>query len=473
MKITQILYLLLLVLAVYWIVTSTHLLETSNEGFEDMLQTPDSEPVIPKGLTQAKIDSPAEPNPSIPGELPFGPYAQTASVGSYQYQDPAQLPANLEQMRKLFEDLRSFLVFEGVSLNDSSDPTVQLPLTQLRADSRKLEQEIATLNNNPGIQSQITQQGLADIDGALIFLQKKVRLFTTSGVISEGFHNPEKTRATKLDVDNFRVKIYAAILKLSASGTVDPVVQARIKNLQAMYTKVSDILIKVNDGSMNVNDIPLYKEDIQNILPNLAKPANELTNPFGQNSGKVLSPIEKQLASLVGEENAPSVFNSLRDKGSFRINFELGYNNSQYKRKYELDQNGLMKDSNQIYPHSVNNESNSSSESNSSNKINEKVQMNLPFDSTTPGMDDRHSSKNPSRFDWKERAQTICEQVKRRGLNPEDFGCIPKGSLMSPAYSWRGHSKMICGRLGATMDPDLPIVCGCPPQGWKGWTLSV
>jgi hypothetical protein len=101
--------------------------------------------------------------------------------------------------------------------------------------------------------------------------------------------------------------------------------------------------------------------------------------------------------------------------------------------------------------------------------------VNLPFDSSTPGMDDRSASNNKnkaSNFDWKKRAASICEQVRLRGLEPEDFGCIAKDSLMSPAYSWRGHSKMICGRLAATMDPGLPVTCGCPPSNWKGWTLS-
>ena len=110
------------------------------------------------------------------------------------------------------------------------------------------------------------------------------------------------------------------------------------------------------------------------------------------------------------------------------------------------------------------------------------IKMDLPFDTKLPGMDDRasmsptDSSSNKSqvgRFDWNKRANFICEQVKARGMNPEDFGCIAPNSLMSPAYSWRGHTKMICGRLQATMDPGLPVSCGCPPANWKGWTLSV
>ena len=175
MKATQILYLVLILGIVYWIVTSTHLLDSLSEGFEDVKKSV-SEPIIPKGLVSTKLDTEAMPNPSILGALPFGPYGQMASVGSFQYQDPSVLPVELTQMKKINEDIRSFLVFEAVGISNSSDPTVQLPLTQLRADSQRLEQEITTLDNNPGIQSQLTQKDLANIEGSLMFLQRKVRL---------------------------------------------------------------------------------------------------------------------------------------------------------------------------------------------------------------------------------------------------------------------------------------------------------
>lgn len=479
MKATQILYLVLVLAIVYWIATSTHLLDSFSEGFTSPKLT--SEPIIPKGLPETKMDTQAMPNPSIPGELPFGPYAQMASVGSFQYQDPAMLPVELSQMKKVNEDLKSFLAFEAVNISGSSDPTVQLPLTQLRADSRKLQQEISTLDKNPGVQSQMTQQDLADIEGALMFLQKKVRLFETSGVVSdgvEGFKNPtkvknvEKTKATKADLELLQTKTYAAILTLSASGTVDPVVQARIKRLQAMYTALSEMVTKLNKGQWTEKDIPVYKEDIKEVLPNLAKPQKNVKDVFSQTSGKKLNPIEQQISTLVGVENAQDVFKNLKDKGMFKISVDLGYNvggsesakkdkmrSPTYKHEMDLQRDGSMKAS-----QSINRPSKE-----------EGTQMNLPFDSVTPGMDDRHAMKHSeaSRFDWKKRAATICEQVKLRGLDPLDFGCIPKDSLTSPAYSWRGHAKMVCGRLGTTPDPDLPIACGCPPQKWKGWTLSV
>jgi len=518
MKPTQILYLVLILALIVWVLNSTHLLDSVKDGFEDLLTSPISEPVVPKGLIPTKTDTEAMPNPGIQGPLPFGPYAQMASVGSFRYQDPANMPAETKQMKKINEDLKAFLVFEGVQLADSSDPTVQLPLTQLRADSRKLEEEVSVLDKNPGIQSQLTQQSLAEIEAGLIFLQKKVRLFETSGVVSsesEGFQNPsknsskntiakpiknatdavkvignavaagdrrspmakkgEKTKATKQDLQLLQTKTYGAILTLSASGTVDPVVQARIKRLQDMYTALSDMITKLNKGQWTENDIPVFKEDIQEVLPNLAKPQKDVKDVFSQGNGKKLNPIEQQLSGLVGVDNAQDVFKNLKERGMFRISMDLGYNvtSPSLKRDLTLQNDGSMKTSTGINPH-LSSRQDKGHHINDGHGHGKGMRMDTAFDSRSMGMDDRNRIKQnkPSAFDWKKRARTICEQVKLRGLDPLDFGCIAKDSLMSPAYSWRGHSKMICGRLATTMDPDLPNVCGCPPSGWKGWSSS-
>lgn len=502
MKSTTILYLVLLFGILAWLLNSSQILDSKMEGYENI-----SEPKIPKGLTPTVTDTEAMPNPNIPNQLPFGPYAQMASVGSFQYQDPSTMSAELTQMKKINEDLRSFLAFEGVHLTNSSDPTVSLPLTQLRADSRKLQDEISVLDKNPGVQSQLTQQTLADIEGSLVFLQKKVRLFETSGVVSdnsEGFRNmhnkntkhdtkatgkaskeenkasettkkDEKTKATKKDLQELQTKAYAAILKLSASGTTDPVVQARIKRLQKMYSDLDDMIKKLNKGQWTEKDIPVFKEDINEILPNLDQPSKEIKDVFSQTSGKKLNRIEKQLAYLVGVENAQDVFNELKKNGSFRVSMDLGYHTKDEKEKYKKNNNkiSLQKDysinDDGMHPHVSNKGMNSRSQMENNN-----LDMDTAFDSHSLGMDDNaianSKSSEASHFDWKKRATTICEQVKLRGLDPLDFGCLPKDSLMSPAYSWRGYTKMVCGRLGTTMDPDLPVVCGCPPQRWKGWS---
>lgn len=462
------------------IVTSTHLLDIVQvDGFKDspVPVNSESEPRIAKTVEPTRLSMQAMPNSSSPASLPYGPYLQQAAIGSYQYQDPAQLPAELKQMKQLYEDIRSFLVFEGVSVSDSSDPTVQLPLTQLRADSSKLQQEISVLQNNSGIQSTLTQQNLADIQEALTFLQRKVRLFQTSGVISggvEGFTNGNasptpKTIASEQDLKDLQGKIYAAILVLTSSGTTDPVVMARVGRLQEMYSLVSDLVNKLDNGILKPTDIPVYKEDINTILPNLPNPQMPVMDIFSQSSGNApLSPLHQQIAGLVGKDNAETVFKNIQDKGMFRVNVELGYNVHGSKKPI-MYSNTIDLGSNPKNHIASTNPIVNTDTSNDSPMTN--LQTDSPFDTTMPGVEDT-SVKMIGGLDWKQRGQSICEQIRLRGLDPLDFGCIANGSVMSPAYSWRGHTKMVCGRLAATMDPGLPVSCGCPPPNWVGWTTS-
>ena len=378
-------------------------------------------------------------------------------------------------MKHLYEDLRGFLVFEGPSIFTSSDPTVQLPLTQLRADSRKLEQEISVLSNNPGIQSSLTQQTVADIQGSLSFLQRKVRLFQTAGVVNstEGFEDGSeenvKTRATKGDLQNLHSKIYAAILILASSGTTDPTVQARIKKLQEMYGAISDMINKLDNGTWTSMDIPVYKEDINAILPKLGDPTKTVSDIFNQSSGGKLSLVEQQLATLVGEDNAKSVFNNFKDNGMFRVNVELGYNKMNYNNSVDLLTSDSSGSTSTSTSSSISDPADdNTSSSNYSSYGDSSMGTDGPYDSTMTGAEQNNSKLGG--LDWKARADSICEQVRLRGLDPRDFGCISAGSLLSPAYSWRGHTKMICGRLGTTMDPNLPVVSGCPPASWPGWS---
>jgi len=466
MKTTQILYLLIFVGIIVWIVRGKHLDE---EGFETLLPVnSESEPTIAKGLEPTRLSVKAMPNSSTPGTLPFGPYGQMASVGSYQYQDPAKLPSTLEQMKQLYEDIRRFLVFEGATVASSSDPTVQLPLTQLRADNKRLEQEISVLKSNPGIQSSLTQENVTDIEGALTFLQRRVRLFQTSGLLSssssnkmEGFENPSrgKTRATQDDLLLLQAKLYAAILSLSTSGTIDPIVQARIKKLQDMYTTITDMINKLNNGVWKPTDVPVFQEDINSILPSLDKTDTIIKDIFQPTNGSSSS-IQDTLIGIFGKDGAKSLASNFKNNGSLRVNVELGYNANLSKSKSNSNSNSS--NDRIVYSKDMDLVSDTDGSSSSSS-----MKMDQAFDTTMSGAEENNSKLGG--LDWKNRAASICEQVRLRGLDPQDFGCMAPDSIMSPAYSWRGYAKMVCGRLGATMDPNLPVVCGCPPQGWKGW----
>ena len=485
MKAVQVIYLFAFLGIIVYIIKSTHLLE----GFQDSEPASPllgkSDPLIPQGLKQDNLDTPVKPNPDQPGSIPFGPYGQSASVGSYQFKDPAQIPAAAKQIKQLHEDVKTFLVFEGVSISNSSDPNVSLPLTQLSADLERLQQELSVTERNPGVESTLTQQDLANIQGGLTFLQRKVRLFQTAGVISdsdgkEGFMGAppptSKLRATKAELQILSTKITAAILILSASGTTDIVVKARITNLQKMYSDISEMIRKLNNGIWTQQDVPVFSEDIKKIIPNLANVNSKLPDiNKASDAGYKLNPLEKQIAGLVGEENAKEVFNKLKDRGMFRVTLDMGYNipgsgaNSQNTVNIKKDI-GIKKDGSFGLMDG------------DSIKASPSLSVDGPYDSTMSGADDRAAAaslannmagkpNNPSHLDWKARANGICKQIKARGMDPLDFGCIPEGSKLSPAYSWRGHTKMVCGRLASTMDPSLPQTCGCPPPNWKGWTL--
>jgi hypothetical protein len=484
MKTTQILYLLLLVVAIVWAVNSTHLLDLKiNEGFSSGSDS-GPVPVMPAEPNKPKVISPIDlkttylPDPRLAGQLPYGPYAQQASVGSYPYKDPSLLSANPQQMKMLFEDIRGFLAFQGAEVANSSDPTVALPLTQLRSDNRRLQQEIAVLDRNPGIESSLTQQDVADIQESLTFLQRKVRLFETSGVITEGFTSLEvKTRATEEDLQTLQSSIYAAMLTLSSSGTVDAVTQARIVALQAMYNSITDMINKLDKGIWVATDVPVYKEDIAGILPNLANPAKAIssvipttTSTTGSASGSMINtPIGQAIASLVGTSNVDNVLQNFAKNGNFNVDFSLGYNapgqsssssstSTNYNASFNVGSNGDV---------TQNSGSSGSSGSSTDSGSNYTAQVTgSPFDTSTPSYLDTSKSS----LDWKTRNKAIAEQIRLRGLDPADFGCLPTGSVMSPAFSWRGYTKMICGRLGATLDPGLPQACGCPPDNWSGWS---
>jgi hypothetical protein len=79
------------------------------------------------------------------------------------------------------------------------------------------------------------------------------------------------------------------------------------------------------------------------------------------------------------------------------------------------------------------------------------------------------AGRGPSHFDWEGRAKEIEAQITKRGLDPKDYGVMPKGTKISKEFSWRGYTRMMCTRLQADIDPAMPETCGCPPLDWAGW----
>jgi hypothetical protein len=78
-------------------------------------------------------------------------------------------------------------------------------------------------------------------------------------------------------------------------------------------------------------------------------------------------------------------------------------------------------------------------------------------------------SNAPATLDWKKKSAEICDQIKKRDMDPYEFGCMKDTTVVSENFSYRGYAKMICARLGTNYDPSIPELCGCPPPVWAGW----
>jgi hypothetical protein len=100
-----------------------------------------------------------------------------------------------------------------------------------------------------------------------------------------------------------------------------------------------------------------------------------------------------------------------------------------------------------------------------------QIQTRVSYDYGLPGssVDRVYPPIQSGGLDWKQKSQQIVEQIRRRGMNPLQFGALPETAEVSSDFSWRGYARMICTRLNASMDPGLAVTVGCPSENWSGW----
>lgn len=469
--------LLFVTLVIYYFTT------TSSEGFADStMVSPTTTVTIP---TEKVPQAPSPPVPTdevkpsqLPGILPASPYDQVSKATPLAYQDTTQIKANKQQLESLLEMLKGFLSFESHEIADRSDPSIQLPLNTARSDMQTLQTEVDVMNRNPGVQSTMPLTHLREISSNLAHLQREVRLIQNArgdpvqpvdskmkdflaslhAEVKEGFTSSGPS-ATVSDLKNVISRIDGEVARLGASGSTDPVLRARIGSLEKMRLDIKTILSQVESGSIKESEIPIEKADIDKALPVLGKPSEPL--PQLVKSVNLPPGVANLLPSSVSKD--PETMNTIRDlinkyadtiANGISATFQVKYTApSEKKGESTVTQSGFPS----LFD--LNNVSNSKF---------------TPEDSGIPVTDrmapkPSDAGRGPSRFDWKQRAKDIEDQVKKRGLNPADFGIMPKGSKVSEEFSWKGYAKMICTRLQATMDPALPETCGCPPLDWKGW----
>ena len=424
-----------------------------------------------KGEQDRSINLDAVKPFTMPGELPIAGYSQIAASSPLPYQDTTLIKASRQQLGSLLEMLKGFMAFEAQELADKSDPSIQLPLQNAKSDLHVVQREVDVMNRSPGIQSTLTLTNLNEMYSNLAYLQQKVRLEGAAGSgIREGFQNPSAV-ASPQDLKDFIGRIQGEILRLSASGTTDPIMNARVKALTDMKANIQQIIDQVNKGTMNVADIPVMKSDIDRALPILGTPSEPLPQvikQFGLPAGlanMLPSSLQKdpqtmqQINTLINtygkqfidgvsatfqvKYTPPNVFKSTIDQTGFPSAGDL---NNVSNAKFIPSDQGTVTDILAQFPQDAG---------------------RGPIRGTSHGPV-QGPNKAPAHFDWKQRAKEIETQVKARGLKPEDFG-ITGITNPSKEFSWKGYARMICTRLQATMDPGLPETCGCPPMDWRGW----
>ena len=471
---------------------------TSMEGFNaKQVHLPTTIPVPPVLIDQVQPSS-------LPGPLPVAPYQQIAAMSPLLYQDTTQMKANRQQLTSLLEMLKGFLAFEAQEISERSDPTIQLPLQTARGDFQELQSQVSVLNRNPGIQSTITMKHMNDMSSNLAFLQQQVRLIGAAGALQgpinefteEGFvatatpasrginrkQPPLRSRvtgpsttskkqdtATIAELNNAMSRIQGEIVRLSASGTTDPLIQKRVATLTNIKSDINTIVEQVKTRRLTVSEIPIKSSDLKNMLPmlgNMSQPLPQLIqqNKLPQGLGNILPSSAQQNPETMRQ------INKLVDKyadqmikgvsASFTVRYDPPSKLTASKgcpapKASTVNRTG--------FPSLFDLDSASQKQF-------------MPYDSgpvTDPmAPTPQEAGRGPSHFDWKQRTKEIEDQVRKRGIRPEDVGMMPANTKVSPDFSWKGYARMICTRLQATMDPALPVTCGCPPMDWKGWRIA-
>jgi len=464
---------LLFVLIVIFFLTSA-----SNVAKENFVNPPShmvSVPSVPSPtsiLPDPKKDNIDEVQPhTLPGEIPVAPYEQIATMSPLPYQDTTLIKANRQQIVSLLEMLKGFLAFEAQHISEKSDPSIQLPLTTARSDFHTLQSAVEVLNRNPGVQPTITLTNLNEMASNLAYLQEQVRLTGNAGSLQgpineftkEGFEGGQI--ATTQDLIQFVSRIQGEILRLSKSGTTDPSITTRVAALTQMKTDIQTIIDQVKQGTLMEVEIPIQKNDLDKAFPILGKPSEPLPQliktlrlPAGL-ANALPSNLQKdpattrQISSLI-DKYADQIVNGL--SATFQVSYSPHPSEADLAKSSTVDKTGFpsMTDLNNA----------------SQGKLNPQDVAHPITDRLAPTPMD--AGRGPSHFDWKQRAKEIEVQIKKRGLNPSDFGILAQGSKVSNDYSWKGYVRMICTRLQANMDPALPETCGCPPMDWKGWRIA-
>jgi hypothetical protein len=434
----------------------------------------DSKPIIPDTIPPPVNDAVINPKMAsdLPGGLPTAPYEQIGRNLPTPYAEPRLVKTTRQRILNVLESLKGFLAFQATEIEDRSDPSIQLPLQTARGDFQRLQSEANVLQRNPGLTPHMTAMDIAQIEDNVAYLQVEAEMVGVNrpyqssvhdADLEEGFKNGgDKTPASLSELIDFSTRIQSAISSLSASGTTDPIVQARIGNLTGMMADVDAVITKIQSGVILSNQVPILKTDIDKALPvlgNMSSPLPSILRNLAHNSGQggsadVLNTIMRYAEKIFSKADNGFHFSVNYDIQKGSMDGDMDVRRDGYENQSSLWNTGFpsMRDLDQV------------ADSPEMNRI------RAPQDTTDPWSRDPRAEGRPSMpFDWRRRSNDIIGQIRKREMNPADFGAMPMDAVVSNDFSWKGYTKMICTRLMAAQQNKMDEMCGCPPQDWNGW----
>ena len=475
----------------------------------------------------------------LPGPLPSGPYEQIAKNSPYPYQQPSLLRTTRARILSTLELLQGFLAFQAQEIENNSDPSIQLPLQTARSDFARLNSEAAVLQRNPGLQSSLTELDMAEINDNVAYLQREVELigvnrpfqspvhdldlegFQGQPRAREGFQNQNQQTddvstlqepATEQQLQDFSGRVQGEVMRLSSSGTTDPVIVARVGNLTRMKNDVDGVLEKVQTGALLPLEVPIMGADLDKALPVLSDTSQPLPQilrtlqlPAGLANMLPASMQNPQTGTLL-QKYAQDFLDGASASISFNVNYaspKATAQQGQQSRKSTLTDTGfpspldldnVAEDSSLTdmdAPDAVTDVYAQDPRAEGRAPITQGVEGRVPITQGVEGRAPITQGSDPSRFpipqrgnlvlgaagqfDWKARALQITQQIRKRGLDPNDFGAKNERELAAMpvnqlnTFSWKGYTRMICTRLQAVDMNRTDEMCGCPPSTWKGW----
>jgi hypothetical protein len=428
-------------------------------------------------------------------DLPSAPVVGLAETNTLPYQDPAMQKASLKMINELKQDMDGFSKFELPFLQSRSDPAVKLPLTRFQGDYQRMKDEVLVLQRTPGLQSQLAIDDVNAAAANLRFLQRTYRVYSGSGMVpvpkadltkvgavTEGFADGEgfadASGSEPITPDEMKVlsqKLAIEIARLQASGSTDPVLKARVNLFSRIRQTVDDLNTRIKNGSLVAKDIPIKRSDYEKFLPALGTTSAGIGGLITKSGGGSLSSLFNSYD--VGDASGADIAAALLDKYAMDIVRGLSISVS-YTSPNELAKAQALATAAQIQP-SGKQQRRAPAKKDVRGEFDSVIQQ-LGADGFTSAFDqggelgeqgECEEPGKPGHFDWKERADQIAQSIKRYGMDPADFGCLPAGAVVSKDFSWRGHAKMVCNRLSTVADPGIPEQMGCPPVSWKGWRL--